>query len=180
MVCQRCVSVVARELALLDLPFHTVSLGEVFLKTKLDENKMNLVKQSLQKHGFEVLRDNQMTLVKEVKNLVEQMFSKDFDLVDFKFSKYIADKLHKDYDVISSSFSACQGITLEKYILNKRIDKVKEYLLNTNQLLSDISYSLGFSSVSHLSTQFKVITGYTPSNFKKIEKVRQSSPDIAT
>jgi AraC-like DNA-binding protein len=114
------------------------------------------------------------------KSIIEEMFSDDFDLTEVKFSKYIAGKLFKDYDIISSSFSSCQGITLEKYILNRRIEKVKELLVYSDQSINDIAFNLGYSSVAHLSKQFKAITGLNLSHFREIKKEKRVAAELAS
>ncbi|HYE55651.1 MAG TPA: AraC family transcriptional regulator [Chitinophagaceae bacterium] len=140
---------------------------------------MKILSQSLSAYGFEVIDDRQSGLVKNVKAIIEEMFSNDFDLTEVKFSKYIAGRLYKDYDVISSSFSSCEGITLEKYILNRRIEKVKELLVYYDQSINDIAINLGYSSVAHLSKQFKAITGLNPSHFRQIKKQKQSAAEFS-
>lgn len=174
MVCQRCVSVVQRELSSLNIPFLSITLGQITVENSLQQEQMDLIQRSLQKYGFDLLLDKQLSIVKQVKAIVEEMFSTDFDLIDFKFSRYISKQLHRDYDLISSSFSTCQGITIERYVLNRRLEKVKEYLLNSEESLSDISFSLGFSSVAHLCKQFKDMSGLTPTEYKETKKGKQT------
>ena len=140
---------------------------------------MDSLRQALEAYGFEVIDDRQSRLVKEVKDIVEEMFSDDFDLTEVKFSKHISGKLHKDYDLISSIFSSCQGTTLEKYILNRRIEKVKELLVYSDQSINDIAFNLGYSSVAHLSKQFKTMTGLNLSHFREIKKEKQSATTLA-
>lgn len=175
MVCQRCVAIVHRELSSLNIPFVSITLGQVIVKNSLQHGEVDIIQRSLQKYGFDVLLDKQVSIVNEVKAIVEEMFSSDFDLMDFKFARYISKQLHRDYDLISSSFSTCQGITIERYILNRRLEKVKEYLVNTKESLSEIAFSLGFSSVAHLCKQFKDMCGLTPTEFRKIQNRKQNS-----
>ena len=178
-VCQRCVSIVQQELANLNIPVSSITLGQVSLQVPLLPESMSSLRQALETYSFEVMDDKQSKLVKDVKSIVEEMFNKDFDLTDVKFSKYISSKLYKDYDIISSSFSSCQGIILEKYILNKRIAKVKELLVYSDQSISDIAFNLGYSSVAHLSKQFKAITGLNLSHFREIKKEKQVAAYLA-
>lgn len=175
MVCQRCISVVKKELSKMNIPVLSVGLGEVALQTPLRNENMDILKQSLGVYGFEVIDGKQSGLVRSVKAIIEEMFSDGFDLTGVKFSKYIAGRLYKHYDVISSSFSACEGITLERYIMNRRIGKVKELLVYSNQSINDIAFNLGYSSVAHLSRQFKTITGLNLSQFRDIKKLKLST-----
>jgi len=179
MVCQRCISIVQKELNQLNIPVTSINLGEVTTLTPLKDYSLDTLRQALGPYGLEVIDNKQSSLVKNIKAIVEQMFSNDFDLMDIKFSKYISTKLYKDYEVISNSFSACQGITLEKYILNRRIGKVKELLVYSNQSINDIAFNLGYSSVAHLSKQFKTITGLTLSHFREIQKEKQATVEQA-
>ena len=179
MVCQRCVLVVKNELSKMNVAVMSVGLGEVALENPLRNDSMDILKQTLGVYGFEVMDDKQSGLVKNVKAIIEEMFSNEFDLTEVKFSKYIASRLYKDYDVISSSFSACEGITLEKYILNRRVEKVKELLEYSDQSISNIAFNLGYSSVAHLSKQFKAITGLNLSQFREMKKLQFPAVEIS-
>jgi AraC family transcriptional regulator len=179
MVCRRCVSIVQQELSNLNIPVTSITLGQVSLQAPLKSENIDSVRQALEVYGFEVIDDRQSGLVKNVKAIVEEMFSDDFDLTEKKFSKYISSKLYKDYDFISSSFSSCQGITLEKYIINRRIEKVKELLVYSDQSISNIAFNLGYSSVAHLSKQFKAVTGLSLSHFREVKKEKQIAAALA-
>lgn len=176
MVCERCISIVQKELNQLNIPFKSVRLGEVTVEYLLVNDRMSSLRQALAKYGFEVMDDKQSGLVKNIKAIVEELFSDDSEPISVKFSTYISGKLYKDYDVVSSSFSACEGITLEKYILGKRIEKVKELLIYSRQSISDIAFNLNYSSVAHLSKQFKAITGLNLSHFRQINAEKQAAP----
>ena len=180
MVCQRCVSIVQKELSNLDISGFAITLGQVSLQVPLRQESLDSLRQSLAAYGFEVMNDKQSRLVNEVKAIVEEMFSTDFDLTGVKFSRYISNKLYKDYNLISSSFSSCQGITLEKYILNRRIEKVKELLMYSNQSINNIAFDLGYSSVAHLSKQFKAITGLNLSHFRQLRTEKQTTAKFAS
>ena len=180
MVCQRCISIVQRELSNLNIPVSTITLGQVFLQSPLQTENMDSLRQALAVYGFEVMENKQSKLVKDVKAIIDEMFSNDFDLTEVKFSKYLSGKLNKDYDIISSSFSSCQGITLGKYILNRRIEKVKELLVYSNQSINDIAFNLGYSSVAHLSKQFKAISGLNLSHFREIKKRKHVAAELTS
>lgn len=172
MVCTRCIDILFEELSLIGLQITSVKLGEVFFKGQLpqhlDENRIQIV---LQKYGFELLTDKKVLLVSRIKDLVNTGIDLQSEAKNnLKFSEYLSKELHKDYNYLSSLFSDCEGITLEKYIITQRILKVKEQLLNTDKSLTEISDELGYSSVSHLSRQLKAYTGYDTYHFKNLRK----------
>ena len=173
MVCQRCVSIVQKELSNLNIDVVSITLGQIFFQAPLQPQNMESLRQALEAYGFEIIEDMQTTLVRNVKSIVEEMFSDDLELPEVKFSQYISGKLYKGYDLISSSFSSCEGITLEKYVLTKRMEKVKELLVYSEQSISDIAFNLGFSSVAHLSRQFKAMTGLNLTHFRAIRKEKE-------
>lgn len=172
MVCQRCIAIVQKELYNLNMPVASVLLGQVSFSAPLKPDSIDSLSNALEVYGFEVIDDKQSRLIKDVKAIVEEMFTGDADLMDIQFSKYISGKLLKDYDFISSSFSACQRITLEKYIINRRIEKVKELLVYSDKSINDIAFDLAYSSVSHLSKQFKAVTGLNLSHFREMKKAQ--------
>ncbi|HEY0680616.1 MAG TPA: helix-turn-helix domain-containing protein [Chitinophagaceae bacterium] len=169
MVCQRCISIVQKLLLQGNVPVASVTLGEVILQNPIDDESIESLRKALAAYGFELMDDRQSRLVREVKALIEDMFGDDPDLADIKFASYISGKLYKDYDTISSHFSSCQGISLEKYYLGRRIEKVKEFLVNSEMSINNIAFNLGYSSVAHLSKQFKDITGMNLSGFREIK-----------
>jgi AraC-like DNA-binding protein len=112
--------------------------------------------------------------VTDVKKITKEIYSGDFDFpVRFRFAVYISEKLHKDYDLISATFSAIEKKTLEKYIIDYRIEKIKEFLVYSSQTLSDMAFRLGFSSVAHLSRQFKTVTGFNPSWYRSLKETKK-------
>lgn len=179
MVCDRCIRVVKDELMKLKLHVSEVSLGEA---TILDEDKkvnMEKIREVLEKNGFELLDDRQAKTVEKIKisiiELIQNQSSGQFN--NTSFSKYLSDKLAMSYQYLSNLFSSKEGITLEKYIINQKIEKVKELLIYNEFTLSEIAYKLGYSSVQHLSNQFKKVTGFTPSKFKKLKNKKRTSLD---
>lgn len=170
MVCSRCVMVVKEELKDLGHEPVQVKLGEVTVinNDKLDKTALEKRLSSL---GFSLLEDRKVKAVKEVKALVEEVYSGDYDFPDnFRFSNLVRERSNKEYDAISDVFIAQEKKTLEQYIIDFRINKIKEYLVYSNLTLSDIAFKLNYNSVSHLSAQFKQYTGLTPSYFKEIRK----------
>jgi AraC family transcriptional regulator len=170
MVCRRCVMVIEEELKDLGHEPLQVGLGEV---TVIDSGKLD--KAELEKRlaalGFSLLEDRKVKTVSEVKALVEEVYSGDYDFPDnFRFSKLVKERFGKDYDAVSDVFIAMEKRTIEQYIIDFRINKVKEYLVYSNLTLADIAFRLNYNSVAHLSAQFKQYTGLTPSHFKEIKK----------
>lgn len=178
MVCDRCISTVKSELESIGLQLDDINLGEVTFSAGTYISDHRFIEAQLKPFGFSLLEDKRNKLVSDVKRLVRDVYNGNFDFpVRFRFSVYISEKLNKDYDHISATFSAVEHTTLEKYIIDYRIEKTKELLVYTSQTLADISFLLGFSSIAHLSRQFKVITGFNPSYYRmlKTEKEKVST-----
>lgn len=172
MVCDRCIYVLSQELPKLGLEISDIRLGEVILKVT---NKIPFEEQDvitmLQKNGFELIFFKNQKIIDQIKTAVDKGILEQLHSGEpVKFSSFISNELHKDYDSLSSLFSSSEGSTLEKYIISKKIEKVKEFLVYTDQSLSDITYALGYSSPSYLSNQLKKYTGFTSSYYKKIRR----------
>src|SRR5687768_4183172 len=176
MVCNRCIMVVKQELENEGLHPERVSLGEVILKEdQLTDAQQTKLDSRLKELGFERIDDRKARLIEAIKNKVINMIHHT-DKVDMKFnwSTVLADELHYEYNYLSNLFSSVEGITLEQYIIRQKIEKVKELLFYDELNLSQIALKLGYSSVAHLSAQFKKITGFTPSELKKSRGIDQS------
>lgn len=167
MVCQRCILVVREELMKLDLVPEKVELGYVVLQESPDAEKSARLSAALTAHGFELLDNSRTRLIENIKNLIIQRIHH-HDTVDLKvnWSDLLAAELRQDYNSLSALFSSVEGITLEQYIIRQKIERVKELLFYDELTLSEISYKVGYSSVQHLSTQFKKVTGQTPTQYK--------------
>lgn len=173
MVCNRCITTVTQELQKLGIELDEVNLGVVKFAVKAPFTDYHSLNRKLEPLGFCVLENKRSKLAKEVKRIVSEVYSGEFDFPDrFRFSKLIVQKLEKEYDFISQQFSAEEGITIEKFVIDYRIEKVKELLVYTSLSLADISFQLGFSSVAHLSLQFKQQTGLNTSHFKAMRQKR--------
>jgi AraC family transcriptional regulator len=170
MVCPRCIKVVKEELNKLGLNVISVELGEATVETNNYSISTNEIKKILENNGFELLDDKQGKLVEKIKTLIIDKIqnSKPGDLEKFNFSKYLSDNLNVTYQYLSHLFSSLEDSTIEKYIIHQKIEKVKELLVYNELTLSEISYNLGYSSVQHLSNQFKQVTGFTPSYYKNL------------
>ena len=178
MVCDRCKRVVAEELQKLGYTVHQVNLGEAEVSAKEGNPDLDQIREMLESNGFELLDDRKTQLIEKVKlaviELVREAGESDLHI---NTSDYIAEKLDLDYNYVSSLFSASEGITIEKYLILQRIELVKELLVYDELSLKEIAYKLGYSSVAHLSNQFKKVTGLTPSHFKKIKSDKRKTLD---
>lgn len=178
MVCNRCIMVVSNQLTKLGVQPESVVLGQVTLKDELNEEKLNAIKEMLESYGFELIDDKRRKLIESIKSIIiEAIHYGDNERRTFNFSDLISEKLGKDYNYLSSLFSEVEGTTIEKYIINQKIEKVKELLVYDELSLSEIAYKMGYSSVAHLSNQFKKVTGLTPSYFKKVGMNRRKPLD---
>lgn len=181
MVCNRCIKVVKEEFEKLGLKIKSIQLGDVEVindEAKLDMKKINDV---LVENGFELLDNRNSKIIEKVKVSIINMIKKVDEGKDLNinFSAYLADEVGLNYHYLSSLFSSLEGITIEQYIIHLKIEKVKEFLVYDELTLSEIAYRLGYSSVQHLSNQFKKITGLTPSYFKSLKhKNRQPLDNI--
>lgn len=178
MVCHRCIMVVKLELEKNNLTADAIHLGEITFKEDLSEEQTNLLKKGLSAHGFEVLDDRKAMIIEKVKNIIVTIIhiTEEVD-VKRNFSDIIAQQIPIEYNYISSIFSTTEGITIEQFIILQRIERVKELLVYNELSLSEIAHKLGYSNVQHLSTQFKKITGLTPSHFKLIKENKRTSLD---
>ena len=162
---------VRAELLTLGLTPQKVELGAVTVISHSGNIDTTIVDQKLRPLGFELLEDRKLSLVNKVKELVTYVYSGDFDFpYRFRFSDIIEKRLSKDYSIVSTLFAMVERKTLEKYIIEFRIEKTKEMLAYSEATLTDISYKLNYSSVAHLSKQFRQITGMTPTEFRDRRK----------
>ncbi len=169
MVCDRCIRVVRDEMQLLGYDVRNVELGEVELGNTLKQNEMDVVKSMLLKNGFKLIEDKNGKTIEAIKMTIIQLVHHNHNAepMNLKYSDYIAKKVGKDYHSLSTLFSSVENVTIEHYIITQKIERVKELLKYDDRSLSEIANALNYSSVQHLSNQFKIITGFTPSQFKK-------------
>ena len=177
MVCDRCIKVVREELEKLGYKTDNVILGEARISSEKKQFDLNGIRKTLEENGFELINDKQAKLIEEIKiSLIDLIHHNSAnELEKISLSKFLSEKFHHSYQHISSLFSSKEGITIEKYFINQKIEKAKELLVYNELTLSEISYKLGYSSVQHLSNQFKKVTGFTPSEFKKL-RVKKRLP----
>lgn len=161
--------IVKSELDKLGIVYGTVDLGEVEIKSIINSEQLGLLKISLAKSGLELMDDKKAILIERIKNVVVEMVHYQDEFPKMKKSDYISEKLQYDYTYLANIFSEATGTTIEHFIIINKIERVKELLIYNELNLSEISYKLNYSSVSHLSSQFKIITGLTPTYFKKLK-----------
>ena len=179
MVCHRCVLAVESILTKEVIPFENVIIGQVKLHTKLSaEQKVRLIN-SLNGVGFELIDTRNSALIEQIKRLVIAKARNESDEHEkkMKLSRYISREVNHEYTYLSNLFSSVEGKTIEKYFIDQRIEKVKELLIYGQLTLSQIAFDLDYSSVAHLSTQFKRITGLTPTYFKEIGAAKRQALD---
>ncbi len=175
MVSLRCKMVVKEELKKLGLHFIVVDLGEVEIMEELTESQRDALKAALYDSGLELMDDKRAVLIEKIKNVIVEMVHYADELPKINYSNYISEKLHYDYTYLSNLFSEVKGVTIQQFIILHKIERVKELLLYQELNLTEISYLLQYSSVAHLSNQFKKVTGLTPSQFKLL-KNRHRNP----
>jgi len=177
MVCQRCVMTVENALRNLNISFNKVSLGEVEFSGKPAHAELNNIQIALNHLGFELIDTRKNKIIEDIKQAVMQYLALGMDSQNLKLSSFITNKIPYDYSYLSDLFSSIEGKTIEQFFILQRIEKVKELLVYDQLSLTEISYQTGFSSVHHLSSQFKKVTGLTPSHFKKIGADKRKSLD---
>ena len=177
MVCPRCISSVEQILKENNLQAKYVRLGEIELVKTATKKQLENFSDGLQKVGFELLDDAKTQLIEQIKTLLIQKVQQANIEDHFSISKYLTDKIFKDYPSISKLFSEVEGITIEQFFLLQKIEKTKEWLIYNELSLSQIAFNLGYSSTQHLSSQFKKLTGMTPTQFKSLGSVHRKPID---
>jgi AraC-like DNA-binding protein len=177
MVSLRCKMLVKKELENVGLHYVVLDLGLVEVLEELKEEQRLTLKANLLKSGLELLDDHKSILIDKIKNVIIEMIHYADELPQVNYSDYIAEKLDYDYTYLSNIFSEVKGITIQQFIIIHKIEKVKELLLYDELNLTEISYKLHYSSVAHLSNQFKKVTGLSPSFYKKLKNKRLGNLD---
>jgi YesN/AraC family two-component response regulator len=172
MVSRRCKMIVEAELTALGLTFCTVELGEVETAWDLTPDELAQLKHELLKTGLEIMDDNKTILIEKVKNIIVEMIHYSDEAPSANFSAFLSEKLNYEYHYLSNLFSEVTGTTIEHYMISHKIERVKELLLYNQLTLTQIADKLHYSSVAHLSNQFKKVTGLTPSFFKQMKHKR--------
>ena len=166
MVCKRCILAVEHVFRQHDIPICDIRLGEVMMDRELAQEERLALSQSLKDLGFEILSDRRSLVVERIKVLIVELVRKHDAFLDIPLSVYLSRELNADYSGLSQLFSHTEGITIERFFILQRIERVKELVSYGELSLSEIADKLHFSSVAHMSTQFKRATGVSPSSFK--------------
>lgn len=179
MVCSRCIMTVEDILRRTGITYDRVLLGEIQLPQPLTAAQKEALIPQLQAVGFELIDSHSTILIEKAKQLIIRRARCETDAKDTQLalSRYLSDHLHYEYTHLSSMFSSVEGRTIEQYYIEQRIERAKELLVYGQMTLSEIAQELGYSSVSHLSAQFKKITGLTPSHFREVGASRRQSLD---
>lgn len=177
MVCGRCIMVVENLMKDLDIEITHIELGEVRTVQKLSAVEKNTLEKELISLGFELISDKKSRIIEQIKNIIIKLVQQEKALKDENLSDLLSRKLLHEYSYLSGLFSEIEGVTIEKYFIAQKIEKVKELLVYDELSLSEIAYKLNYSSASHLSNQFMQVTGLRPSHFKKIRENRRKSLD---
>jgi AraC family transcriptional regulator len=168
MVCNRCVKSVVGVLQGLGIAYQSVLLGEILLAQEITAGQQEALRKALAEEGFELIDDKKTRVIEQIKRLIIKRVNSELDETTDNLSHYLSAHLHLDYPYLSTLFSSVEGTTIEKYYIAQKIEKAKELLVYGELSLSEIAYRLGYSSVQHLSNQFKKVTGLTPSHFKLV------------
>ena len=178
MVCNRCIRVVKEELEQLGFEIESIELGKVVIKGGVSDDGLMAIEKALLSNGFELINDRQHQIIEQVKKIIiEQVHYSNSKPVHINFSQYLEQQLGVNYTSISKLFSSFEGVTIEKYLILQKTERVKELLAYGEQTLSEIAYELEYSSVAHLSGQFKKVTGMTPTAFKNMAGNRRKPLD---
>lgn len=177
MVCGRCEMAVKKILEEMKITALSVKLGEVEITADLDANQKQLLSKNLNALGFELLDDKISKTIERIKNRIVNLVHYQKDQLKINLSTYIADDLKQDYSALSNLFSETEGITIEHYFIAQKIERVKELLIYNELSLSEIAFQMNYSSVAHLSNQFKKTTGITPSQFKQLKDKKRKQID---
>ena len=178
MVCNRCIKVVREELTGLGFTIKSIELGEVILNKPVSQEDADKIRQALAENDFELIDDKKSWIINKIKTLIIEYIHHDKEKPDFvNISDFLARETGYDYSYLSNLFSSVEGQTIEHFLILHKVEKVKEFLVYDELTLNEISYQLGYSSVQHLSHQFKKVTGLTPSHFKKIKEKKRKPLD---
>ena len=175
MVGNRCKMVVKEELKKLGLHFIVVDLGEVEIMEDISTEQREQVKTALFNSGFELMDDKRAVLIEKIKNVIIEMIHYSDEILKINFSDFLSEKLNHDYTYLANLFSEVQGTTIEQFIISHKVERIKELIIYDELNITEIAWKLNYSSVAHLSNQFKKVTGLSPSHFKQL-KVKKRKP----
>lgn len=170
MVCNRCILVVTEMLKDLHLTPLKVELGMAIVQEQLQPADREAIKAALEKYGFELIDDKRMRLIEQIRTAIIELVHYEDNASKLKLSEYLKEKCHYDYSFLSKLFSEVNGISIEKYYIAQKVERIKELLVYDELSISEIADLLQYSSVAHLSTQFHNVTGMSPSQFKRLKE----------
>lgn len=174
MVSNRCKIVVKEILRELGLHFILVDLGEVEIMENISADQRELLKKNLLECGLDLMDDKKSILIEKIKTIIIQLIHHSEEDIKINFSDYLSEKLNHNYTYLANLFSEVQGTTIEHFIINHKVEKIKELMIYGELTITEIAYKMNYSSVAHLSTQFKKVTGLSPSHFKQLKDKRRN------
>lgn len=174
MVSARCKMEVKEQLKKLGLHYIVVDLGEIEIMETLSMAQREQLKKALLDSGLELMDDKKAMLIERIKNVIIEMVHHSDEVLKINFSNYLHEKLNHDYTYLSNLFSEVQGTTIEHYIISHKIERIKELIIYGELNVTEIAWKMGYSSVAHLSSQFKKVTGLSPSHFKQMKDKKRN------
>lgn len=174
MVSARCKMVVKEELKKLGLHFMVVDLGEVDIMETISLDQREELKAALLSSGLELMDDKRAVLIEKIKNVIVEMVHHSDEIIKVNFSTYLSEKLNHDYTYLANLFSEVQGTTIEQFLISHKVERIKELIIYGELNITEIAWKMNYSSVAHLSNQFKKVTGLSPSHFKQLKDKRRS------
>jgi AraC-like DNA-binding protein len=174
MVSNRCKMAVKEELRKLNLHFILVDLGEIEIMENLSKDELELFRIGLISTGLELMDDKKAVLIEKIKNVIIEMVHHSYEVLKVNFSDYLSEKLHHDYTYLANLFSEVQGTTIEQFIISHKIERIKELIIYGELNITEIAWKMNYSSVAHLSNQFKKMTGLSPSHFRNLKDKRRT------
>ncbi|MBP8157579.1 MAG: helix-turn-helix transcriptional regulator [Flavobacterium sp.] len=174
MVSNRCKMMVKEELKKLGLHFIIVDLGVVEIMEDISDEKRELLKANLIESGLELMDDKRAIMIEKVKNVIIQMIHHSEEPIKVTFSEHLSEKLNQNYTYLANLFSEVQGITIEQFMILHKVERIKELIIYDELNITEIAWKMNYSSVAHLSTQFKKVTGLSPSHFKLLKDKRRN------
>ncbi len=174
MVSSRCKLAVSNELKKLGLHFIVVDLGEVEIMEDIDDEKREILRQNLKEIGLELIDDKKAILIEKIKTMIIQTIHYSDEALKVNFSTYLSENLNHNYTYLANLFSEVQGSTIEQFVILHKIERIKELIIYGELTISEIAWKMNYSSVAHLSSQFKKVTGYSPSHYKQLKDKRRN------
>lgn len=174
MVSNRCKMAVKETLKSIGLHFILVDLGEVEIMENISAEQREQIKISLLNSGLELMDDKRAVLIEKIKNAIIEMVHHSDEIIKINFSNYLSEKLNHDYTYLANIFSEVQGTTIEQFMISHKIERIKELIIYDELNITEIAWKMNYSSVAHLSHQFKKVTGLSPSHFKQLKNKRRS------